>query len=125
MSDNNIKQVRSDSVQVDSDKGSVQVGRQNLHHAVPPHETYEGGHRWDPDATWTPEEERRVVRKTDFRLLIWLCVMVSVYRPVVYCCPGSMLVLIAVIVLWPPTGPRQPLQHPSRHDSHRSQFDDR
>lgn len=64
-----------------SDGGSVtqlssaQVGRDNLADVVPPHESYEGYHRFDPSATWTDEEERRVVRKTDARLLSWLCVM--------------------------------------------------
>ncbi|KAI8628785.1 major facilitator superfamily domain-containing protein [Xylariaceae sp. FL1651] len=56
-------------------KHAVVVGRENLHHAVPPHETYEGAHRWDPHATWTPQEEARVVRKTDLYLLAWVCVM--------------------------------------------------
>lgn len=60
----------------DVDKGSVAVGRENLHAAVAPHASYEGGHRWDPSATWTPEEEKAVIRKTDLKLLTWLCVMV-------------------------------------------------
>jgi hypothetical protein len=59
------------------DKGHVEVGRQNLSNVVHPHDSYEGGHRFDPFATWTEEEERRAVRKTDIRLLVWLCVMVS------------------------------------------------
>jgi hypothetical protein len=54
----------------------VAVGRQNIHSTVPPHETYEGHHRFDPEVTWSPEEERILVRKTDMRLLFWLCVMV-------------------------------------------------
>ncbi|KAI9148102.1 putative transporter [Paramyrothecium foliicola] len=58
----------------DLDK-SVAVGRENIHSTVPPHETYEGKHRFDPEATWSEEEERAVVRKTDIRLLFWLCVM--------------------------------------------------
>lgn len=57
------------------------VGRENLSDAIAPHETYEGGHRYDPTATWTEAEERRVVRKTDFFLLTWLCVMVSTLPP--------------------------------------------
>lgn len=56
-------------------KVHVEVGRENIHYAVRPHEAYEGGHRWDPEARWTLEEERRVVRKTDMFLLSWLCVM--------------------------------------------------
>ncbi|KAH6894434.1 major facilitator superfamily domain-containing protein [Thelonectria olida] len=65
--------VRSDSGDVA--KGQVEVGRENLHAALPPHESFEGAHRFDPTASWAPEEERRVVRKTDLRLLTWLCLM--------------------------------------------------
>ncbi|KAL8344094.1 hypothetical protein RB601_004560 [Gaeumannomyces tritici] len=54
---------------------NVLVGRENLGEVLPPHETYEGRHRFDPAATWTRQEERRVVRKTDAYLLSWLCVM--------------------------------------------------
>ena len=50
-----------------------EVGRTNI--PLQPHDSYEGAHRWDPDATWTAEEEARVVRKTDLRLLTWLCLM--------------------------------------------------
>ncbi|RGP77470.1 mfs transporter [Fusarium longipes] len=57
------------------DKSQVGVGRAELSHALPPHGDYEGGHRWDPSATWTPEEEKRAVRKTDLKLLSWLCLM--------------------------------------------------
>ncbi|KAH6654511.1 major facilitator superfamily domain-containing protein [Truncatella angustata] len=56
-------------------KGQVEVGRQNIHESIRPHESYEGGHRFDPYATWTAEEEKTVVRKTDLKLLSWLCVM--------------------------------------------------
>lgn len=51
------------------------VGRNQLADVIPPHDTYEGKHRFDPTATWTQAEERRVVRKTDFYLLSWLCFM--------------------------------------------------
>ncbi|SPO07454.1 related to nicotinamide mononucleotide permease [Cephalotrichum gorgonifer] len=54
---------------------AVAVGRENLHDAVAPHASYEGAHRFDPSAEWTPEEEKRIIRKTDLRLLTWLCVM--------------------------------------------------
>lgn len=59
-----------------SDVALAQVGRERLSDRLPPHETYEGRHRWDPDLTWTADEERKVVRKTDFYLLSCLCVMV-------------------------------------------------
>ncbi|CEJ59615.1 Putative Major facilitator superfamily transporter [Penicillium brasilianum] len=53
----------------------AQVGRERLFDRLPPHESYEGRHRWDPDMTWTADEERKVVRKTDFYLLSCLCIM--------------------------------------------------
>jgi hypothetical protein len=56
----------------------AQVGRENLSDALAPHESYEGRHRYDPGATWTEQEERRVVWKTDLYLLSWICVMVFV-----------------------------------------------
>lgn len=69
---------RLDEPAADVDKGEVvAVGRENLHGALPPHDSYEGGHRFDPLAEWSPEEERVVIRKTDMRLLTWLCVMVA------------------------------------------------
>jgi hypothetical protein len=54
----------------------VPVGRENLSSALPPHESYEGRHRWDPAAVWSDKEEARLVRKTDLYLLSWICVMV-------------------------------------------------
>jgi len=54
----------------------ARVGRENLSDSLAPHETYEGLHRFDPGATWTEQEERRVVWKTDLYLLSWICVMV-------------------------------------------------
>lgn len=54
----------------------ARVGRENLSDSLPPHESYEGRHRYDPGATWTKQEERRVVWKTDLYLLTWICVMV-------------------------------------------------
>lgn len=51
------------------------VGRENLSSVVPPDDKYEGRHRWDPTAEWTPEEEKKVVWKTDIRLLSWLCLL--------------------------------------------------
>ena len=58
------------------------VGRDNLYDSTPPHASYEGLHRYDPNAKWTAEEEARVVRKTDLYLLTWICFMVRVYS----CC---------------------------------------
>ena len=61
----------------DSDGSDMHVDRRKLHSFLPPHDSYEGKHRFDPEAEWTPAEERGVVRKTDFILLPWLCLMVS------------------------------------------------
>src|SRR3954465_5485951 len=33
-----------------------------------PIDTYEGKHRWDPNAEWTEQEERRLVRKLDWKI---------------------------------------------------------
>lgn len=60
-------------------KAPTAVGRQELADIVPPHASYEGNHRFDPLASWSVEEERRVVRKTDLRLLSWLCLMMFAY----------------------------------------------
>ncbi|KAL1851439.1 hypothetical protein VTK73DRAFT_9417 [Phialemonium thermophilum] len=36
---------------------------------------YECRHVFDPTITWTPEEERRLVRKLDWRVCLWACIM--------------------------------------------------
>ncbi|PYH83059.1 MFS transporter [Aspergillus uvarum CBS 121591] len=58
-----------------SSKVSIEVGQEHLAGVVPPHESYEGFHRFDPTATWTEQEERRVIWKTDLYLLTALCIM--------------------------------------------------
>jgi len=40
-----------------------------------PIDSYEGKHRWDPKAEWTEEEERKVVRKLDYKICAWVCFM--------------------------------------------------
>ncbi|KAJ5918630.1 hypothetical protein N7466_010622 [Penicillium verhagenii] len=36
---------------------------------------YEGNHRYDPKATWTAKEEQRLVRRLDYRICSWVCLM--------------------------------------------------
>lgn len=57
-------------------KLSVAVGQSQLAGVTPPHESYEGYHRFDPTASWSVKEERSVVFKTDLMLLTWICLMV-------------------------------------------------
>lgn len=59
-----------------STKASPAVGQENLAAVTPPHESYEGHHRFDPTASWSEKEEKRVVVKTDLMLMTWLCLMV-------------------------------------------------
>ncbi|GKZ40960.1 hypothetical protein AbraIFM66951_006500 [Aspergillus brasiliensis] len=56
-------------------KVSIEVGQEHLAGVTPPHESFEGYHRFDPTATWTPQEERKLVLKTDMMLLTWICFM--------------------------------------------------
>ncbi|CAK7224939.1 hypothetical protein SBRCBS47491_005724 [Sporothrix bragantina] len=40
-----------------------------------PIDAYEGRHRYDPAAQWTPAEEQRLVRRLDWRITGWCCLM--------------------------------------------------
>lgn len=37
--------------------------------------SFEGYERYDPDFQWSPEEERRALRKTDLKLMSIICLM--------------------------------------------------
>lgn len=39
-----------------------------------PPDSYESKHRWDPKATWTEEEEKKLDRKLDWRIMFFACV---------------------------------------------------
>jgi hypothetical protein len=53
---------------------SGEDGNKLVHHFVPI-ATYEGYHRFDPEATWTEEEENKLIKKVDIRIFIWVLVM--------------------------------------------------
>jgi len=36
---------------------------------------YENRHRFDPNFQWTPEEEKKLVRKIDLRIMLWAWIM--------------------------------------------------
>ncbi|KAJ5729608.1 uncharacterized protein N7483_004116 [Penicillium malachiteum] len=44
------------------------------HQFYRPIDSYEGIHRWDPNFEWTKEEEQKIVRKIDIRVLTFACV---------------------------------------------------
>lgn len=40
-----------------------------------PVDSFEGLHRWDPDFEWESKEEQRVVRRINWRICTWVCLM--------------------------------------------------
>lgn len=38
-----------------------------------PPDSYESKHRWDPKATWTVEEERKITRRLDWKVTAFAC----------------------------------------------------
>jgi len=54
---------------VSTSASDVPLTSSSLADVVPPHESYEGFGLWDPSFTWTADEEKKVVWKTDFYLL--------------------------------------------------------
>ncbi|KAL4962396.1 major facilitator superfamily domain-containing protein [Aspergillus stella-maris] len=55
-------------------KGDAFVGggATELYEPIP---EYEGRHRYDPKAEWTEAEEKKLVRKVDYRICSWVCLM--------------------------------------------------
>ncbi|PCH38857.1 MFS general substrate transporter [Wolfiporia cocos MD-104 SS10] len=45
-------------------------------HFVPP-DSYEGKHRFDPKAVWAKEEEQKLIRKIDTRIMLFCCICFS------------------------------------------------
>ena len=79
--DETIVQRKSSGECSASHVSTPRVGQAELSRVIEPHDAYEGKHRWDSDAEWTPAEEAAVVRKTDFLLLSWVSLMVSRFWP--------------------------------------------
>jgi hypothetical protein len=100
-----LKDEEAEEDDTHSSKLSVAVGQSQLAGVTPPHESYEGYHRFDPTASWSPKEERSVVFKTDLMLLTWICLMVPFLPHFV-----SWNESADDTVLRPPTRPRQSLQ---------------
>lgn len=50
-------------------------GSSNLAKFYRPIDSYEGLHRYDPEFVWSPQQERRLVRKVDWRICSWVCLM--------------------------------------------------
>ncbi|KAI4187386.1 MAG: hypothetical protein L6R41_002845 [Letrouitia leprolyta] len=40
-----------------------------------PIEKYEGRHRFDPKAVWSEAEEKKLVRRLDYKVCLWACIM--------------------------------------------------
>ncbi|KAM5344337.1 hypothetical protein ACJ41O_012874 [Fusarium nematophilum] len=64
------------AVQEPEKKQSAQVfavgGSTELYEPIP---EYEGRHRYDPNAVWDPKEETKLVRRLDYKICSWVCLM--------------------------------------------------
>lgn len=72
---------------------------------------YENRHRFDPDLKWTAEEERKLVRKIDLRIMLWAWIMFCALdmhrRNINRAIADNMLEEIGMF---------HPTHHPLRHD---------
>ncbi|KAI9744912.1 MAG: hypothetical protein M1818_001838 [Claussenomyces sp. TS43310] len=62
--DADAKQARSDTY--------AEGGLTKFYEPIP---EYEGRHRWDPRAEWSAAEEKKLIRKLDYRICSWACLM--------------------------------------------------
>ncbi|KIW48307.1 uncharacterized protein PV06_00909 [Exophiala oligosperma] len=60
----------SESSSYTEDKTFIRVDGEN---AYVPIDRYEGRHRWDPEFEWDPAEEKKLVRKIDWKICTWVC----------------------------------------------------
>ncbi|TKA32868.1 hypothetical protein B0A50_01094 [Salinomyces thailandicus] len=56
-------------------EGRVTFDRESLEDFYKPIDSYEGRHRYDPNFEWEPKEEKRLVRKIDYKICSWVCLM--------------------------------------------------
>ncbi|MCJ1291292.1 hypothetical protein MMC34_002835 [Xylographa carneopallida] len=63
------------SVQLKNTKDGTVFSDTSVAEFYEPIEKYEGRHRFDQSATWSDEEERKLVRRLDWRICLWACIM--------------------------------------------------
>ncbi|KAH8906744.1 MFS general substrate transporter [Coniochaeta sp. PMI_546] len=74
------KKIAADSIGSDSDEshhygtGDVFAQGGQMRYYEPIAE-YEGRHRYDPAAQWTEAEEKKLVRRLDYKICSWVCLM--------------------------------------------------
>lgn len=69
---NNL-QGRNDSVVACQAKEEERTAQRDF---AEPRDDFFGKEKWDAGASWTQEEERRVVRKTDLHLMLFFCLLI-------------------------------------------------
>ncbi|KAJ0342765.1 hypothetical protein COL154_011519 [Colletotrichum chrysophilum] len=66
------KSAASSSKQAASAEVWAVGGSAELYEPIP---EYEGRHRYDPKAEWSEKEEKKLVKKLDYRICCWVCLM--------------------------------------------------
>ena len=62
----------------DTKRASIHTGANEetgLQQYYIPIDTYEGRHRYDPTAQWSHQEEKKLIRKLDYKICAWVCFM--------------------------------------------------